>query len=189
MIASDHFVQFFDTDSQLVDAVSRFVHVGIESAEVCVVIATADHRERIATSLNARGVNIAVLESAYQYIAVDAQLLLGEFFDGRLDRYRFHDRAGLLLRQAAASGKPVRVFDEMVAILASRGLLSATLELEELCNELGRSQDVVLFCGYLHSAFTGPRAAETVQRLCTLHLHSLMAKGEPQQAVPSFTSA
>ena len=176
VLGPDHLVQFFDADNQLADAVSRFVHVGLDADEVCVVIATAAHREAIATALTARGVNVAACEARYRYIAVDAAMLLGEFYSGdRIDRYRFHDRAGLLLRQSAASGRPVRVFAEVVSLLASGGSIATALELEELWNELGRSHDFTLFCGYSQDSFIGPQAAAAIKRVCNLHSHSMMS--------------
>jgi len=175
VIGSDHFVQFFEADSRLADAVSRFVHVGLDADEVCVVIATPLHREAIAAALIARGVDVPLLESRYRYIAVDTGTLLGEFYTGtRLDHYRFHDRAGLLLRQASAGGRPVRVFGDMVSLLASEGSIAAALELEELWNELGRSHDFTLFCGYSNESFSGPQAARSLERVCNLHSHSLL---------------
>ena len=177
VLAADHFVQFFDAEGQLVDAVSRFVQAGIGGGEVCVVIATPEHRRRFAATLSARGLNVASLESAYQYIAVDAESLLRQFFcDGALNRYRFHERVGLLLRQAASSGKPVRVFGEMVALLADRELSPVVLELEELWNELGRFHDFVLFCGYPRSSFQEAPANGSVARLCALHTHAVTAR-------------
>jgi hypothetical protein len=171
---SDHFVQFFDADDRLADAVGRFVHVGLAAEEVCVVVATRAHRSAIAAALAARGVDVAAFEARYRYIAVDASTLLCEFYsNGRLNRYRFHDRAGLLLRQAAASGRPVRVFGEMVSLLATDGSIAVALELEELWNELGRSHDFTLFCGYSSESFTGPRAGDALQRVCSLHAHAV----------------
>jgi len=178
VIGSDHLVQCFDADEQLANAVSRFVHVGLDTEEVCVVIATRLHREAIAAALRARGVKVADYEARYRYIAVDAAAMLGEFYThGRIDHYRFHDRAGLLLRQAAASGRPVRVFGDMVSLLTGDSALAIALELEELWNELGRSHDFTLFCGYSSQAFTGPHAAADVRRICNMHTHSF---GTPQ---------
>jgi hypothetical protein len=175
VIVSDHFVQFFAADEQLADAVSRFVHVGIASEEVCVVIATTHHHAAIAAALTARGVDVATLESRYRYIPVDARTLLGEFLcDGRIDHYRFHDRVGLLLRQAAASGKPLRVFGEMVELLSQAGSMAIAIELEELWNELSRSHDFILFCGYSQDSFNGPHAAAAMARLNALHSHSVI---------------
>jgi hypothetical protein len=177
--SSDHFVQFFDADDQLVDAVGRFVHTGIEAGEVCVVIATAEHRRRIAAELAVRGIDVAALEADYRYIAVDADTLLNGFFsNGRLDRYRFHDRVGMLQKQAASSGRPVRVFGEMVALLVSRGHVPVAIELEDMWNELGRSQEFVLLCGYSRAVFTGPLAKKTMDRICAMHTHSVIGASQ-----------
>ena len=76
------------------------------------------------------------------------------------------------MRQAASSGKSVRVFGDMVALPAGKESVSVALELEELWNELGRSQDFVLFCGYSRSSFGDEQEIATFERVCALHTHS-----------------
>jgi hypothetical protein len=169
---SDHFVQFFDAEDQLINAMSRFVQEGIESAEVCVAITTEVHRAGLERSLRANGLDPAALESAYQYIAVDARSMLTTFLYNQWpDRHRFHDRVGLLLTQAASRGQPVRVAGEMVALLAQEGPAAAVLELEELWNELSRVHDFVLFCAYPRSTFHGSLSGNTFDHLCAIHTH------------------
>jgi len=130
----------------------------------------------LSASLAARGLSVTALESSYRYIAIDAGSLLAQFFrNGVLDRSRFHDRIGLLMRQVTSSGKPVRIFGEMVALVAQEYPVSVVLELEDLWNELGRFHDFVLFCGYPRSSFSGEHATEAVNRLCALHTHAVMA--------------
>lgn len=173
MTASDHFVQFFDIETQLVDAVTGFVARGVASAEVCVVIATPQHCKDIGLSLRAKGVDVAGLEASYRYIVVDAESMLDGFCD-RADQHhrRFHERADMLLRQVSACGRPVRIFGEMVALLAARGLPTVVIELEELWNELCRSHNFVLFCAYPSRLFTGDPDAPLYRHICAVHQHS-----------------
>ena len=53
-----------------------------------------------------------------------------------------------LLRQAAKTGQPVRVFGEMVSLLWDAGLIDAAVELEVLWNELGVQYPFSLLCAY-----------------------------------------
>src|SRR5258705_4834483 len=129
---SAHLVHFFDADETLVEIASEFIREGIESGCTCVALATAEHREGIRARLARFGLDAAALESGYRYIPLDAQAMLASFMNDReIDRPRFHHNVGLLMRQAAARGQPVRIFAEMVALAAAESLETA-IELEEL---------------------------------------------------------
>jgi hypothetical protein len=161
-----HLVQFFDADDELVRAVASFLAAGFDAGHTCVCVATAEHRKKIAGVLSGTGFNTELLAASYRYIPLDAEATLESFVgDHRPDRERFHRIVGLLVAQAASRGAPVRIYGEMVTLLAQRGLDQAVLDLEELWNELSRAQDFMLFCGY-------PRAAvrkQLLDRISAVH--------------------
>jgi hypothetical protein len=165
-----HFVQFFEADDRLVRGVSRFLGEGLESSCTCVSIATPEHRARIDQHLRERGLDPAALEADYRYISLDAGETLAKITrDGVLDQERFHEAMGLLVRQAAARGQPVRIFGEMVAVLADDGRRDAVILLEELWNELSRHHSFTLYCAYPLSAFAGDLRSQTL--VCAIHGH------------------
>jgi hypothetical protein len=165
-----HFVQFFEADDRLVRGVSRFLGEGLESSCTCVAVATPEHRAAIADALAARGLDPAALEADYRYIALDASETLAKIsVDGAPDGQRFHEVMGLLIRQVAARGQPVRIFGEMVALLAKAGRLDAVIRLEELWNELSRHHSFTLFCTYPLTAFAGDLRSQTL--VCAIHGH------------------
>jgi hypothetical protein len=167
---SDHFVQFFDTDESLVRTTTAFVSEGLRQSCTCIVLATAEHRVSVEQQLQAQGLNPAALAADYQYIALDARLMLATFMvNGRPDQHRFHHNLGLLLVQAASRGQPVWVYGEMVALLAQAGHVDAIVQLEELWNELSRQQSFVLMCGYPRDAFGHPPLAAKYQHICAIH--------------------
>jgi hypothetical protein len=165
-----HFVQFFEADDRLVRGVSRFIGEGLESNCTCISIATPEHRAKIAEQLRVRGLDPAALETEYRYINLDARDQLTKLsVDGRSDQQRFHDVMGLLIRQAGARGQPVRVFGEMVALLAAEGRRDAVIRVEELWNELSRHYSFTLFCAYPLTAFGGDLRSQTL--VCAIHGH------------------
>jgi cytosine/adenosine deaminase-related metal-dependent hydrolase len=167
---SAHIAHFFDADEHLMDAASQFIREGIESGCTCVALATAAHREGIDARLATCGLNPATLESGYQYIPLDARAMLANFMSDRvLDRPRFHDTIGLLMRQAAARGQPVRIFGEMVAVLIEQGSLEVAIELEELWNELSRQQTFLLLCGFPSALFSSDAQRTGLKHLCAVH--------------------
>ena len=153
---SDHVVQFVRADHQLVDAVSRYLREGLLDGETCVMVVTPEHREQLEWRLIDAGLDPEALSAEYRYIVLDAETTLAKFFDGRsgIDKYRFHRHLGLLVRQAAARGQPVRLFGEIVDLLVEQGYPAAAIELEELWNELSRQHTFTLFCTYRVSPFT-----------------------------------
>jgi MEDS: MEthanogen/methylotroph, DcmR Sensory domain len=169
---SGHFVQFFTTDGELVRAVSDFLLSGFDAGHTCVCVATASHREQIAARLATLGADPAALAAAYRYIPIDARTTLDSFMiRGCIDRERFHRATGLLVAQAASRGAPVRIFGEMVTLVAEQGLGQAVLELEELWNELSRQQPFTLFCGFPHGLFDQC----LFQNVCAVHSHVVQA--------------
>jgi len=165
-----HFVQFFDADDRLVRGVSRYIGEGLESNCTCVVIGTPEHRESIEIELRRRGLDPAALEAEYRYISLDAQHMLTKFMrEGRPDQQLFHEIMGMLIRQVGARGQPIRVFGEMVALLAAANNRDAVIRLEELWNELSRHHSFTLFCAYPVHAFAGDMRSQTL--VCAIHGH------------------
>jgi hypothetical protein len=170
MSGSDHFVQFFAGDKSLTDAVTGFLRRGFAAANVCIVIATDAHRTAIEANLRRDGFDPASLLASYDYIPVDAHSMLREFVhDRQVDRVKFFDRASLLLTQAASKGRPVRIFGEMVALLAAQGLHAGAIAIEEMCNELSRLHDFNMFCAYPLCAVQGPNRHAVLDRINSLH--------------------
>jgi hypothetical protein len=167
---SGHFVRFYDTDAQLAAIAAEFLREGFESGAACVVVATGPHRAGIDAILESHGLNPARLDSEYRYIRLDAREVLASLLTERgLDRRRFHASVGLLLRQVSARGQPVRIFGEMVAILAAEHSLQWAVELEELWNELSRQHTFALLCGYPNALFGGDVVNAERRLICAIH--------------------
>jgi MEDS: MEthanogen/methylotroph, DcmR Sensory domain len=165
-----HVVQFFETEDHLIAEAGRFVEEGIESGCTCVVIASPARSEGIDAQLRASGLNPAALGSDYRYIALDARSILATFMsEGRPDQQRFHQNMGLLVRQASAGGKAVRVFGDLAALLAQEGQWDAVIQVEELWNELSRQHSFTLFCACPLAAFSDGSCDKAL--VCALHSH------------------
>lgn len=171
MTQSTHIVQFFSSDEEYVRAAGRYLFEGLAAGDTCVAVATAEHHRQLDAHLFAAGLNAAALSAEYRYIPLQAEHTLQTFFDARggIDRQQFHRQFNQLMSQAAARGQPVRIFGEMVSLLAERGHPAAAIELEELWNELSRHHNFTLFCSYKVSPFTqNPRYRKLLQ---LIHSH------------------
>ena len=180
---SEHLVEFFDADADLVRVVTHYLAQGFDAGHTCICVVTAEHREMIENRLVAIGANPGALAASYRYIPIDARATLDTLTQGgdRPDRERFHRIVGLLVSQAASRGAPVRIFGEMVALLARRGLYQAVLELEELWNELSRERDFMLLCGYPREAFT----TEQLDTISAVHSRPLGSRGATLPNAPA----
>ena len=68
----DHFVQFYQTDDFLLDAVSDFIGAGLGSGAACIVIATPEHREALVQRLQANNLDPSSSHAQSKYFALDA---------------------------------------------------------------------------------------------------------------------
>jgi signal transduction histidine kinase len=184
MGASEHFVQFYDTDTFLVDAVGAFVSSGLRAGDAAIVVATQAHREAIEERLRAAGLDVAAAIAGGQYLSLDAaEALSGFMVDNELEPGRFLEIFEPILARASENNQRVRIFGEMVALLALDGNFSATVRLEEIWNELQETHPFSLFCAYAMDQFDGQAHAELLVNVCAEH--SRVIPAESYTALPS----
>jgi hypothetical protein len=175
MSNTEHIVQFFRSDEEYVRAAGYFLREGLNAGETCVAVATAAHHLQLDEHLRDAGLDPDMLSAEYRYVPLQAEQLLPTFFDARsgIDQERFHRHFNLLISQASSRGQPVRIFGEMVSLLADQGRPSAAIQLEELWNELSRQHHFCLFCSYKESPFTeNPRYRKLLH---SIHSHVVCA--------------
>lgn len=168
---SAHIVQFFRSDDEYVRAAGYFLREGLQAGETCVAVATTEHLQQLERYLRDSSLDADSLAAEYRYVPLAAEQMLPAFFDIRdgIDQERFHRQMNQLLSQVNSRGQPVRIFGEMVSLLAEQGCATAAIELEELWNELSRYHHFTLFCSYKESPFTeNPRFRKLLH---SLHNH------------------
>lgn len=176
MSGADHFVQFYEGDSHLVNSVAEWLTHGLKYGETCIVAATPWHTDAIERLARAFGTNIDSAWHDGSYIPLGAQETLDKFMiDGMPDEKLFDEVIGTTVRTAAKRG-PVRVFGEMVAVLVDGGNPAAALRLEELWDGLRQQVAFPLFCAY-PLAQMAPRGRDGfMAEVC--HGHSRVIPGE-----------
>jgi len=170
MKRSDHFVQFYEQDSHLERLVAGFIGTGLRQGETAIVIATAAHREGIERRLREQGIDIEAEESAGTFFSLDASQTLAKFtFGGKPDGVLFRQVIGSLVAKTAGTGKPLRAFGEMVALLWRDGNTDAAIALEELWNELAADYSFCLMCAYPMEGFGDETNGQPFARVCESH--------------------
>jgi hypothetical protein len=171
--AGDHVVQFYGHDAELAERVSGYLLGALEGGGVAIVIATPAHRGEFEARLEQAGVDLAAARDDGTYLTLDAAGILRELMgDASPDRQTLDSAAfdrviGTLIRQAAADGRPVRAYGELVALLWDDGLVNAAAQLEALWDQLNRRHPFSLFCGYRADSVT--REIDAFAEVCRLH--------------------
>lgn len=177
MNESAHFVQFYETDTFLVNSLKGFISTGLNEGDACIVVARKEHREGLERLLQTHGVDLAAARSSGQYISLDASETLSKFMvNGTPEPQRFQEVIGDLVTRAAQGKRRVRIFGDMVAVLCEDGFHQLAIRLEALWNELQKTHPFSLFCAYSIKSFNGKNLAEAFDSLCTEHAHVIPAE-------------
>ncbi|HEY9402449.1 MAG TPA: ATP-binding protein [Pyrinomonadaceae bacterium] len=173
----EHFVQFYEADAYLISSLGGFIGAGLTEGDACIVVATEAHRDALDERLRADGFNPDAARARGQYVSADASGMLSRFMVGGLpDVGRFSEVVGELVARAAAGGRRVRIFGEMVALLWAEENYDAAIRLEELWNELHRTRPFTLFCAYPMCGFGGEARARGLGDVCTTHARVIPAE-------------
>ena len=170
----DHIVQLYQDQDFLNRAVCRFAGAAIANGEGIILVPTLSHWNAFRPRLEAEGVDVEAARERGQLTVVDADELLPRFMrDGMPDSPVFLGLAADVIRQARAGGRygTVRWWGEMVNVLWERGDVAASMNLEDLFDQLGEEQDVALFCSFLMDNFNGEVHTHMLPRLGTNHSH------------------
>jgi anti-sigma regulatory factor (Ser/Thr protein kinase) len=167
----EHVVQFYEHESDLARTVGRYLGAAVQEGGVAVAITTAGRCRLLEAELEAAGLDPAVCRAHGTWITLDAADTMAEFVeDGVVDPDGFRRVVGSVIRDAAATGKPVRAFGEMVALLWEAGNVLSAIELEKSWNELTHEVPFALICAYRSDSVQGDEVAQALEQVC--HLHS-----------------
>jgi len=173
-----HVVRFYEHDAELVEAVCPYLAEALSTDEAAIVIATDAHRQAFEVELEACGVDLERARADGLLVSLDAETTLTAFSDGgRIDHDAFHAVLGTLIRDVSSSGRPVRAYGEMVALLWDRGDVLAAIELETLWNQLGRELSFSLLCSYASASVARSEHADALERV--RRAHSAVLESQP----------
>lgn len=167
----EHVVQFYDREADLVRVVGAYLVTAVAEDAVAIVIADESHRVAFEAELVGAGIDVIRATEEGRVVWLDASRTLSLFMeDGRIEADRFRKVIGGVVRWARGTGRPVRAYGEMVALLWDAGDILGAIEVEKLWNELGHELSFALWCGYHTRSLAGEEHAEALHEVC--HLHS-----------------
>ena len=167
-----HEVGFYAEDGLFVNAVSQFIGPALMAGNSAIVVATALHREAIVRRLRIDGFNIEEAIQQRCYLAFDAAEAVSSFMDkGAPDPVRFltlfADLIGAAADASMGEDRRVSIFGEGVNLLWADGRLDAAIEVERLSNQLSKTLDVHILCGY--SLYGASMDGGFQERICAEH--------------------
>ncbi len=170
----DHIVQLYQDQEFLNRAVCRFAGAALANGEGIILVPTLTHWNAIRPRLEAEGVDVEAARARGQLTVVDADEFLPRFMrDAVPDSAVFLGLAADVIGQARVGGRypKVRWWGEMVNVLWERGDAAASMNLEDLFDQLAKRHDIAIFCSFLMDNFDGAVHAHMLPRLGTNHSH------------------
>jgi DNA-binding NarL/FixJ family response regulator len=173
-IARRHEVEFYSDDAAFVVGFTRFIEAALEVGNAVIVVATESHRKSLLQRLQETGVDIAAAIEQGRYVSLDVADTLSTFMvDDLPDPVRFLKVAGDLVMEAAkaANGEPRRVAacGECAPILWAQGKADAAVQVEHLWDEIARTKEVDILCGYVLNSFQREQESPIFERICAEH--------------------
>ena len=171
---SDHIVQLYQDEAFLSRAVCRFAGAALANGEGIILVPTLAHWNSIRPRLESEGVDVEEARDSGQLTVVDADEFLPRFMrDAMPDSPVFLGLAADVIGQARGAGRypKVRWWGEMVNVLWERGDVAASMNLEDLFDQLAKKHDIAIFCSFLMDNFSGDVHARMLPRLGTNHSH------------------
>ena len=172
-IARRHEAGFYSDDVSLLDGFTQFVGAALKAGNSAIVVATESHRDDLLPRLQAHGLDIAAAIEQGRYISLDAAETLSTFMvNGMPDPVRFFNLADNLLRMRRRLPRgipPTLRRVEKAHLFYGCKQLEAAIRLEHLWNEMVRSYNVDVFCGYRLGKFQGGYSA-TFSRNCARYI-------------------
>ena len=169
-----HAVQFYSSDEFFLDWFTRFAEAALRAGDAVVVVATESHRDGLFHRLLTDGLDLAATINQGRYISLDAADTLSTFMVNNFpDPARFWEVARALIvaaRRAARGRHPhVATCGECAPLLWQQGKADAAIRLEGLWDEIAKTEDVDILCGYPGRSFRREEGRGVLQRIIAKH--------------------
>ena len=169
-----HEVQFYSSETQLIERVSQFVGSALNAGSPAIMLATRLHETGVAERLQSMGFDMDRAVHSGAYIPLDASDTLSRIMvNGMPDRDRFYGGLASILETAAqGTAKPpgdVAIFGECVGVLCEQNNTEAAIQLERTGNDLIRQREMKILCAYPLSAFQNDANDHAFAKICAEH--------------------
>jgi DNA-binding NarL/FixJ family response regulator len=169
-----HEVLFCSDDECFLDSFTHFIGAALKAGNAAIVVATESHRDSLLPRLRAHGLDIAAAIGQGRYISLNVADTLSTFMVNDLpDPGRFFTIVGDLILSAANAAKVkhprVAACGECAPLLWAQSKAETAIRVEQLWDEIARTYDVDILCGYPSSGFQREEDRHIFRRICAEH--------------------
>ena len=172
----NHKAVFYPDDASFVDDFTRFIEAALKGGNPVIVIVTEAHHRSLLQQLQAHGWDMAAAIQQGIYVWLDVSDALSMFLvNDWPDSDRFVKVTDDLIRGlTAAKGKHARIAccGEGAPTLWAQGNHEAAIQLEHLWDEIARSQDIDILCGYFLREVRSKDNIDAFQQISAQHSDS-----------------
>ncbi len=169
-----HEVLFYSDDAVFLESFTRSIAAALKAGNGAIVLATKSHRDSLVQTLKAECVDVDGAIQQGTYISLDAATSLSTIMVNGLPnplRY-FEGVSGLIeatLKAAKAEHPRVALCGERVGLLWAEGNMIAAIRLEQLGNDLAKTQKVDILCAYPLGGIQSREDELVFQCICAEH--------------------
>lgn len=164
---SEHVVLFYDDESERLREAANYISAGLSAGEHAIIVVTPEHRAELLAALPQGLSDRAQAEG--RFVIFDARETLALFMrDGLPDYVRFQDKVGSVVRDHVQRSPRLRTYGQMPTLLWLEGNVTASMQLENLWNELQEEVSFSLLCAYPLADV--PSASEGFAEICSGHM-------------------
>ena len=169
-----HEVQFYSDDSRFLDGFTRFLGTALKTGSSAFFIGTAWHRNALLEKLHAESPDIRTAIRQGKYFALDAVEFLSNFMVNDMPDPGWFLKIvddSIVATRKEANGEYLRVAacGECASILWAQGKADAAIRLEELWNEIAKTYNIDILCGYSLESLRCDEDSYTFRRICEEH--------------------
>jgi DNA-binding NarL/FixJ family response regulator len=173
-IRRSHEAVFYSDDAAFVVGFTRFIEVALRAGNAVIVLATESHRKSFLQRLQEHGVQVAPAIEQGRYVSLDVADALSTFMVNDLpDPARCLEVARDLVMESAKAAQEkapcVAVCGECAPTLWAQGKADAAIQVEHLWDQIARTHEVYILCGYVLSNFQREQESHIFERICADH--------------------
>jgi DNA-binding NarL/FixJ family response regulator len=170
----NHRAHFYADDESLLLGFTRFVESALKAGNTAIVIATQSNLKGLLQRLQAHGVDCAAAIEQGLYIPLDVEETLSTIIvNDQPDPVRFSKVVGDLIAAAVMAAKGERprvaVCGEGAPTLWAQGHADAAIRLEHLWDEIARTHDVDILCGYVSTRIQREQGQDVHKKIWAEH--------------------
>jgi DNA-binding NarL/FixJ family response regulator len=169
-----HEVHFYRDDASFLLGFTCFIESGLKAGKTVIVLSTEPHRKSLLQELRVLDVDTNAAIEQGQLILLDVAETLAKFMANDLpDLGRFSRFASDLLAIAAKGTKKpqggIAACGEGAPILWAQGKPDAAIQVEHLWDEIAKTCNVDILCGYVLTSFQRERESHVYDSICAEH--------------------